>query len=109
MNDSGLLSLLLIARHHGIAVDDARLVHEFGSRQFSEEMILRGAKRLGMTARLVEQDITRLERSPLPAIAVDKEGNFFIAVRYGFDKGDKTKPRVVIQYPDSPEVTILDL
>ena len=109
MNDSGLLSLLLIARHHGIAVDDARLVHEFGSRQFSEEMILRGAKRLGMTARLVEQDISRLERSPLPAIAVDKEGNFFIAVRYGFDKGDKTKPRVVIQYPTSSEVTILDL
>lgn len=109
MNDSGFISLILIARHHGIAVDEAKLLHEFGSRQFSVDMILRAAKRLGMTARLVEQDIERLELSPLPAIAVDNDGNFFVAVRYGFDKGDRTKPRVVVQYPDAKEVTILDL
>ncbi|MDD2500169.1 MAG: type I secretion system permease/ATPase [Geobacter sp.] len=109
MNDSGFISLILIARHHGIAVDEAKLLHEFGSRQFSVDMILRAAKRLGMTARLVEQDIERLELSPLPAIAIDNDGNFFVAVRYGFDKGDRTKPRVVVQYADATEVTILDL
>jgi len=62
-----------------------------------------------MTARLVVQDPERLDRSPMPAIAIDKEGNFFIAVRYGFEQGDQTKPRIIIQQPGNPEVKVLDM
>ncbi|MEN6319611.1 MAG: type I secretion system permease/ATPase [Syntrophaceae bacterium] len=100
--DSGLLSLLMIARHHGIAADEAQLRHEFGPRLFTVETILLGAKRLGMTARLVTQDPDRLNRAPLPAIAIDKEGNFFIAVGYGYDRGDKAKPRIITRQPGTP-------
>lgn len=108
-NNSGFISLLMIARHHGIAADEAKLQHEFGLQPFTEETILLAAKRLGMTAKVVEQDPERLDRAPMPAIAIDKEGNFFIAVRFGYDQGDKTKPRIIIQYPGNPEVKILDI
>lgn len=105
--DLGLLSLLMIARHHGIAADEAQLRHEFGQKLFTVETILLGAKRLGMTARLVTQDPDRLDRAPLPAVAVDKEGNFFIAIQYGYDGGDKTKPRIIIQQPGTSTAKVL--
>ncbi len=105
--DLGLLSLLMIARHHGIAADEAQLRHEFGQKLFTVETILLGAKRLGMTARLVTQDPDRLDRAPLPAVALDKEGNFFIAVQYGYDGGDKTKPRMIIQQPGTSTAKVL--
>jgi ATP-binding cassette, subfamily B, bacterial HlyB/CyaB len=105
--DLGLSSLLMIARHHGIAADEAQLRHEFGPKQFTIETILLAAKRLGMTAKLVTQDPDRLDRAPLPAIAIDKEGNFFITVKYDYDSGDKTKPRIIIQQPDSPSAQVL--
>jgi subfamily B ATP-binding cassette protein HlyB/CyaB len=107
MNNSGLLSLLMIARHHGIAVDEAKLQHEFGRSPFTAETILLAAKRLGMTAKLIEQDPERLEQAPMPAIAIDKEGNFFIAVRFGYEQGDKTKPRIITQQAGNPEVKIM--
>jgi len=97
--DSGLLCLLMMARHHGIAVDEVQLRHEFGPQSFSPETILRAAKSLGMTAKLVRQEEDRLERAPLPAIGIDREGAFFIAARFGYEGGDKTQARVVIQRP----------
>ena len=100
--DLGLLSLTMIARYHGIAADEAQLRHEFGPKPFTVERILLGAKRLGMTAKLVTQAPDRLNRAPLPAIAIDKEGNFFIAVKFGYDSGDNTKPRIIIQQPGTP-------
>ena len=100
--DSGLLCLLMIVRHHGIAADEAQLRHEFGPKQFTVETILLGAKRLGITAKLVTQDPDRLGRAPLPAIAIDKEGNFFIAIKFGFEGGDKTKTKMIIRQPDTP-------
>jgi ATP-binding cassette, subfamily B, bacterial HlyB/CyaB len=109
MNDSGFLSILMMARHHGIAVDETRLMHEFGRQPFTGQTVLLAAKRLGMAARLVKQDPERLERTPMPAIGIDKEGKFFIAVRFGFDQGDKSKPRVIIQQPGCAEVKVLDL
>ena len=99
----------MIARHHGIAVDEAKLQHEFGRKPFTVETILLAAKRLGMTAKLVKQDPERLEQSPMPAIAIDKEGKFFIAVRFGYEQGDKTKPRIITQQPGNPEVKILTM
>ena len=109
IEDSGFLSLLMIARHHGIAVDEAKLLHEFGRKPFTEKTILLAAKRLGMTAQLVTQDPERLDHTPLPAIALDKDGNFFIAIRFGYEKGDKTQPRVIIRQPGAPENQILEL
>ena len=105
-NDSGLFSLLMIASFHGIAADPAMLRHEFGQEAFSTEKILLAAKRLGMAARLIEQDPARLDRAPLPAVAIDRDGRYFIAAR--FDAGNGTGPKVLIQRPGkTPQV--LDL
>ncbi len=107
--NTGLLSLLMVARHHGIAVDEAKLLHEFGRRPFTEDVILLAAKRMGLTAKLIKQDLARLDKAPMPAIAIDKEGNFFIAIQYGYDGGDKSKPGMIIRQPDSSENQIMPL
>ena len=74
---------------------------------FTVETILLGAKRLGMTARLITQNPDRLDRAPLPAIAIDRNGNFFIAVKFGYDSGDKAKPRIITQQPGTPMAEVL--
>jgi subfamily B ATP-binding cassette protein HlyB/CyaB len=98
--DSGLQSLLMIAAYHGIAADQAMLQHEFGQETFSTEKILLAAKRLGMTAKVVQQDPARLDRAPLPAIAIDHEGRYFIAGK--FDAGGGRSPKILIQRPGEP-------
>ncbi|MFA6499360.1 MAG: type I secretion system permease/ATPase [Desulfurivibrionaceae bacterium] len=107
--DLGLLSLLMMARHHGIAADEAQLRHEFGQMPFTTDTILLAAKRLGMTAKVVEQEEDRLDRAPLPAIAIDKQGNYFIAVKFGYEGGDKTRPKIITQQPGNPTPQVLNL
>lgn len=108
-NNTGLLSVLLVSRYHGIVVDEAKLQHEYGEKPFDLRTVLRSLKGLGMTAKRIEQDPQRLERTPFPAIAMDKEGNFLVVVRFGYDHGNKEKPKVVIQRPGTPEAVIIDL
>ncbi|MRR57803.1 MAG: type I secretion system permease/ATPase [Deltaproteobacteria bacterium] len=112
--DSGLSSLLMMASFHGIAADEARLKHEFGDGPFSVEKILLAAKMLGMKAKLVAQPPERLDRAPLPAIALDNDGGFFILAKY--DQGNNgapeastgAVPRVLVQRPSDPPA-ILEL
>ena len=80
--DSGLDSLLVMAGLHGIAVDEAMLRHEFGVEAFTSEKLLLAAKSLGMKARLINQTLERMDRAPLPAIALDRHGGFFILAKY---------------------------
>ncbi len=80
--DSGLDALLVMAGLHGIAVDEAKLRHEFGAETFTVEKLLLAVKSLGMKARLVNQLPERLDRAPLPAIALDKSGGFFILAKF---------------------------
>ncbi len=108
IKDSGLLAVLMMARYHGIAADEIKLTHEFGRKPFSTDTILLAAKHLGMTAKLVEQSPERLDRTPMPAIAIDKQGNYFIAVKFGFEQGDKNKPKIATQQPGSTETVIMD-
>lgn len=100
VNDSGLMSLLTMAGYHGIAADEAMLQHEFGQDVFSTERILLAAKKLGMSAKLVRQAPERLNRAPLPAIAIGRDGSYFIAGK--FDAGVGAAPRVLIQRPGEP-------
>jgi subfamily B ATP-binding cassette protein HlyB/CyaB len=105
--DLGLKSLAMMARYHGVAVDEAQLRHEFGPRRFTPETILLGAKSLGLKAKLVKQDPGRLDRAPLPAIAIDKDGNFFIAVRFRYDDKDKVNGKMIVQTPGTSTQQIL--
>ncbi len=85
--DTGLASLLMMAAFHGIAADEAKLRHELGSGPFTTEHLLLAAKSLGMKARLVAQPVGRLDRAPLPAIAPDTAGGFFILANSSTDVG----------------------
>lgn len=104
--DSGLASLLIIAGLHGIAADEAKLRHEFGGEPFSAERVLLAAQSLGMKARLVAQPPERLDRAPLPAIALDSAGGFFILAKYdrggGGEPGAAVVPRLLVQRPGKP-------
>jgi len=67
-----------------------------------------------MSAKLARQPVERLDRAPLPAIALDKDGGFFILARYGqVTKANSADPadnpvKVLIQKPGEPPV-LLDL
>jgi len=80
---SGLACLLAIARSHGIAVDAGQLMHEFGGNAgaFGSNAILHSAHKLGLSAKSRRIPAARLHNFPLPAIATDIEGNFFVIVR----------------------------
>ena len=78
--DSGLWAMLSMAALHGIAADQAKLIHEFGVR-FNSEKILLAAQSLGMTAKTIRQDSSRLTKAPLPAVAQTLDGVFFILAR----------------------------
>ena len=87
--DSGLFCLVMMAGLHSIAADPAVLKHEFGGdtgpdgvTRFNSQKILLAAKNLGLTAKSIKQPIDRLDRAPLPAIAQDIEGRFFIAAKF---------------------------
>ena len=73
--------LLIMAGLHGVAADDAKLRHQFGQETFTTQTILLAAQFLGMSAKVVRQDLGRLDRAPLPAIAIDREGRYFIVVK----------------------------
>lgn len=110
--DTGLLSLLIMASLHGIAADEAKLKHAFGDEPFSVEKLLLAAKSLGMSAKLIIQPPERLDRAPLPAIALDNKGDFFILARYG--QAGNNPPgvagcvasRVLVQKPGEPPVVL---
>lgn len=106
--DSGLRSLITIAAVHGIAADAAKLTHECGTSAFNTDTILLAAKSLGLSVRVVRQEPTRLDRAPLPAIAADRDGRFFIVGKYDAGQvaqnpeGVPPAAKLLIQYPGEP-------
>jgi subfamily B ATP-binding cassette protein HlyB/CyaB len=97
--DTGLQCLMMMTKLHGIAADVAQLQHQFGRGKFTAQTVLLAAKKLGLTAKQVQQDPARLDRAPLPAIGVDTAGEFFLV-----GKVDTTHEtwRLLIQRPGQP-------
>src|SRR5512139_1349060 len=85
--DNGLICLVMLARFHQISADPEQLAHQFKSGEpFGKTEILLAAKHLGLQAKPVKTSIDRLDRTPLPAMAVDTEGGYFILARFDDDK-----------------------
>ncbi len=103
--DTGLACLVMLARFHGLAADPDQIAHEFreSGTRFGTADILLAAKKLELKARSVKPSFARLAQTPLPAIAVDRDGRYFILARIESDK-------VLIQDPQSerPEIIALD-
>ncbi len=101
--DPGLACLSMLARFHGISVEPAQLAHEFGDgRPFGTMEILLAAKKLGLKAKPVKTSLARLATTPLPAMAMDIDGGYFILARV--DDG-----QALIHDPASPRPETLSL
>lgn len=86
--DTGLTGLVMLARFHNVPADPIQLAHEFrvDGRDFDSTQVLLAAKRLGLKARLARTDYARLDRTPLPALALDTDGRFFVLARIEADQ-----------------------
>ena len=83
--DTGLHCLVMLAQLHAIAVDPDQLAHKFkvDGQPFSKSDILLASKQLGLKARAVKASPARLDRTPLPALAIGDDG-LFLSTRSGF-------------------------
>ncbi|MFT0174796.1 type I secretion system permease/ATPase [Paraburkholderia mimosarum] len=100
-NDQGLHSLLSIAALHGVAADEAQLRHRFGGDPFNQQTILLAAQAIGLKARAVRQDPSRLHMVPLPAIAQDtRTGGFFVLAQCR--QAANQSQQLLVQYPGDP-------
>lgn len=102
--DTGLTCLLMLANLHEVAADEAQLRHAFGTDLFTQETFLLAAKSLGLVAKAVRQDIARLDKAPLPAVAEDREGRFFIVGK--FDPGEAPWQGQVVAGAINPEASV---
>ncbi|MDA7088638.1 type I secretion system permease/ATPase [Pseudomonas sp. SA3-5] len=81
--DTGLACLVMLARFHNVAASPEQLAHEFAEdgRQFGRGELLMAARKLGLKAKAARSKLERLALIPLPALAVAKDGRFFIIAR----------------------------
>ncbi|WP_219097831.1 type I secretion system permease/ATPase [Pseudomonas sp. UMAB-40] len=102
--DTGLTSLVLLARFHQVAVSADQLAHEYGciDRCFSTADLMLAARKLGLKAKVAKTSLDRLESTPLPAIAEGVDGRFFIIAR--LDQG-----KVLIHDPVEQRPVIITL
>lgn len=82
--DTGLHSLVLMARFHQVAASPAQLLHVRGkgNRVFSPEDLLHAARGLSLRARLVKSTISRLGSTPLPVMVQRHDGRWLILARF---------------------------
>jgi subfamily B ATP-binding cassette protein HlyB/CyaB len=78
--DPGLAALVVIAGFHGLAAEAEQLRHAAGgkSTHFDDRDLVLSARSLGLKTRKVCVSADRLAKTPLPALALDKDGQHFI-------------------------------
>lgn len=94
--DTGLACLIMMAQLHNIAAEPAQLAHEYKveGQPLDKTALLLAAKQLGLKAKSIKVDRQRLEKTPLPAIAIDQDGQFFILARVQNDRALIQSPLV---------------
>ena len=97
--NSGLAALVLLLRFHGIGADSEQIRHRFGGDIGVPEMI-RCAKEFGLKARVYQSSWQRLSKTPLPGIAVLRDGRYLIL-------GKASEHRILVQDPMSPRPMLM--
>jgi subfamily B ATP-binding cassette protein HlyB/CyaB len=92
--DSGLGALVMLLRFQGIGVDPDQIRHQFGGRPIGVAEMLRCARELGVKAKSFRSDWKRLGETPLPGIAVMKDGSFLVIGKVGESKAIVQRPFV---------------
>lgn len=98
--DSGLACLVALASFHQLPADQAQLSHEFSrpGECFNQTDLLLAAKALGLHAKVIGFSDRAPNQALLPAIAVHKDGSFFIVAKLmvNQDSGCNSQPQGVL-------------
>ena len=97
--ESGLAALVLLLRLHGVGADSEQIRHHFGDDMGVAEM-LRCAKQFGLKARVYHSKWQRLTATPLPGIAVLRDGRFLLL-------GKASEDQILVQNPSSPRPMLM--
>ena len=91
--DPGLATLVMLLRFQGVGVDPPQIRHQFGATPIGVPEMLRCAKGFNLKARCLKTTWERLASTPLPGIAVLRDGSFLLLGKAGDDK-------IIVQAPD---------
>jgi ATP-binding cassette, subfamily B, bacterial HlyB/CyaB len=95
-DDSGLPALVTLLRCHGIAADPGQIRHRLGISRIGVADMLRCAKIFGLRARIQKTTWERLAVTPLPGVAVLRDGGFLIL-------GKVADGKLLVQWPMVPQ------
>jgi ATP-binding cassette, subfamily B, bacterial HlyB/CyaB len=86
--DTGLVSLLILARFYDLPADASQLRLLFVSSQahFSDIDLLRAAKHVGLKAGVVKSRWNSLSKTPFPAIAKQRDGRYIVLAKVHGEK-----------------------
>jgi ATP-binding cassette, subfamily B, bacterial HlyB/CyaB len=82
---SGIRTLVLLARFHGIGIDPEQIRHRYGAQIGIAEILL-CAKEIGLKARERHVKWDDLATLPMPAIAALRDGNFMLLAKGGEER-----------------------
>ncbi len=94
-DESGLMAVAILLRCHGVAADPDQIRHRMGAARVGVAEILRCAKDFGLKARAQRTSWNRLAVTPLPGIALLRDGGFLIL-------GKVIDDTLLVQRPLSP-------
>ena len=84
--DPGLAALVMMMQLQGVAADAAQIRHRTGTQAFGVPEMLRCAKDYGLKVRAFTTNWSRLARTPMPALAILKDGSYLLLGKVGDDK-----------------------
>ena len=99
--DTGLESLSLLLRFHGVAADTAQISNRCGGAPIGVTEMLRCAKECRFKARAVTTNWTGLIRLSLPAIVEQRDGTFIILAKVTDEQALIQAPSIGIPVSES--------
>ncbi|MBR0825856.1 type I secretion system permease/ATPase [Bradyrhizobium manausense] len=103
-DESGLNALLTLLHLQNVPADREQIRHRLGSATLGASDILRCAGDLGLKARACRSDWSRLMKTPLPAIALLRDGSFMVIAKAGDEAGIE---KVLVQPPHGPRPRLM--
>ncbi len=107
--DTGLACLVILTKYLGKAVNPQDIKHQLGQGEnLTTQDILVASKSLDLKARAVKSSWKKLQGSPLPAIAIDNSGDFFIIAKIEQPDTETENAKVLIQSPTQQAPQVID-
>ena len=96
--DSGAKALAFVLQLLGLPANAAELLHQSGKAELDESDLLRIVRKFPVKARFITTTLERLKTTPMPLLALMKDGAWLVVGRIGDDK-------ILVQDPNatSPE------